>query len=89
MVRYRIRFTGRVQHVGFRWKAERLAEALSLTGWVKNMWDGSVMVEIQGDEQQIVHMVDRLRNDDYIMIDNAEWEEIDPLERERSFSVKF
>ena len=31
-----VRITGRVQGVGFRWWARSRAQALGLTGWVKN-----------------------------------------------------
>ena len=47
-VRRRYRFYGRVQGVGFRYEAMRIASQLSLVGWVKNEYDGSVTVEIEG-----------------------------------------
>ncbi len=37
MVRFYLRFTGRVQGVGFRFFAAMNAEKCHLTGWVKNM----------------------------------------------------
>ena len=46
-------FTGRVQGVGFRYKANYIADQYRLTGYVKNEYDGSVTVEIQGSEQEI------------------------------------
>ena len=42
MVRFYLRFTGRVQGVGFRFFAAMNAERCHLTGWVKNMFGGSV-----------------------------------------------
>ena len=47
-VRRRYRFYGRVQGVGFRYEATGTASQLSLVGWVKNEYDGSVTVEIEG-----------------------------------------
>ena len=47
-VRRRYRFYGLVQGVGFRYEAMRLASQLSLVGWVKNEYDGSVTAEIEG-----------------------------------------
>ena len=41
--------SGRVQHVGFRCTALRLARELGLTGWVRNLPDGRVDMEIQGE----------------------------------------
>ena len=46
MVRFYLRFTGRVQGVGFRFFAAMNAERCHLTGWVKNMSDGSVTAEV-------------------------------------------
>ena len=42
IVRYYISFKGRVQGVGFRWRAQTIANDLGLTGWVRNEYDGSV-----------------------------------------------
>lgn len=53
-VRYALRFTGRVQGVGFRWTNRQLASERHLTGWVRNMPDGSVTMEIQGAPAAIV-----------------------------------
>ena len=47
-VRRRYRFYGLVQGVGFRYEAMGIASQLSLVGWVKNEYDGSVTVEIEG-----------------------------------------
>ena len=47
-VRRRYRFYGLVQGVGFRYEAMRIASQLSLVGWVKNEYDGSVTAEIEG-----------------------------------------
>ena len=47
------RVEGRVQGVGFRYHAQRQAEALGLGGWVQNLSDGSVAFEIRGEEAQV------------------------------------
>ena len=41
-------FTGSVQGVGFRYRAQYAAQLLDLTGWVENNWDGTVDLEAQG-----------------------------------------
>ena len=51
MKRYRIRVSGRVQGVGFRYAASTEARRLGLKGWVRNEADGSVLCLIQGEEQ--------------------------------------
>jgi acylphosphatase len=44
---------GRVQGVGFRAFVEQSAEMLNLRGWVRNRWDGSVEVTVEGDRQDL------------------------------------
>ena len=41
--------SGRVQGVGYRFFAERWAEQLGITGYVKNLWDGTVEAYAIGD----------------------------------------
>lgn len=45
--------TGRVQGVWYRAFTERTATALGLTGWVRNMPDGSVEATIEGAKPAI------------------------------------
>ena len=85
-IRKHIQFSGRVQGVGFRYKAKYLAQSLGLTGWVKNEWDGSVTMEIQGRSMMIEKMLENLNRDRYIVIDWIDGREI-PLEEERGFHV--
>jgi acylphosphatase len=45
--------TGRVQGVGYRFFAERVANQLSICGYVKNLWDDNVEVYAIGDEASL------------------------------------
>jgi acylphosphatase len=47
--RFRALVRGRVQGVGFRWFVMQEADALGLSGWVRNLSDGSVEVEAEGE----------------------------------------
>ena len=58
--RYFLRWEGRVQGVGFRFTNTNLAQARSLTGWVRNMEDGSVEMELQGTPANIVSQLEAL-----------------------------
>ena len=53
----RIRVTGRVQGVGFRYALRDEAERLGLTGWVRNAPDGSVEALLQGQGPAIEQLV--------------------------------
>lgn len=85
IVRKHFIFTGRVQGVGFRYRAKYVASGLGLTGWVKNEWDGSVEMEVQGTDASINKMLVLINQGSYIRIDNMITKEI-PLENdERGF----
>ncbi|MDM7855930.1 acylphosphatase [Cellulomonas alba] len=58
----RIRVTGDVQGVGFRWACRREAERLGVTGWVRNVADGSVEVSAHGDDAALRALVSWLRS---------------------------
>lgn len=57
IVRKQYTFTGRVQGVGFRYSAQYLAQGLGVTGWVKNEWNGTVIMEAQGEKEQLDRLV--------------------------------
>lgn len=86
-IRKHIIFHGRVQGVGFRYTARYLAQPLGLTGWVKNEWDGTVEMEIQGREEEISQMLAGLNRGRFISIDWMDIKEI-PLEKESGFHVR-
>ena len=52
-VQVHILYLGTVQGVGFRYTAQQLAMDFKLTGWVKNLKDGSVEILAQGSRPSI------------------------------------
>jgi len=50
-----------VQGVGFRFFAVEVAEELGITGWVKNLDDGRVEVEVYGVKEKVELMIEQLR----------------------------
>ncbi len=83
MVRKHITFYGWVQGVGFRYRARHAAELYGCTGWVRNEWDGSVTMEIQGTEEAIDNVILAIKRGTYIRIENMDsWMiPVDPEER--------
>lgn len=88
IVRKEIRFTGNVQGVGFRYRAKYAAEGLGVTGWVKNEWDGSVLMEAQGTQKQINEMLKLINQSSYIVIDNTRYNVIPLEECEYGFHIR-
>lgn len=87
-IRKHIYFSGTVQGVGFRYRAAFLAQSGNLTGWVKNLWDNRVEMEIQGEEENIDKFLEELRRQRFISIDNMEAAEI-PCVKESKFKVVY
>ena len=80
MIRKHIIFTGSVQGVGFRYRARHAAELYGCTGWVRNEYDGSVVMEIQGTEEQIDRVLTAFGAGDVLTLQN-EIRELDYLIR--------
>ncbi len=85
-IRRRYKFYGYVQGVGFQWRARQAANLYGCTGWVHNDWDGSVTMEIQGDESQIDKVIMSIKDGRYIEICNMDIKQI-PLKEERDFKA--
>ena len=85
VIRRRLVFHGWVQGVGFRWRACHAAGLYGATGWVKNEYDGTVTMEIQGTEEQIDQVILALERGSYIRIENLETRTIPVIDSERGF----
>lgn len=88
-VRKYIRFYGQVQAVGFRWRAMQAAQLYGATGWVRNEYDDSVSMEIQGTERQIDDVIAALDRGSYIVIERMEVKKLEPVADENGFRVKY
>lgn len=86
-VRKHIIFYGRVQGVGFRYRAMYAAESYGVSGWVRNLYDGSVEMEAEGSERDIDNMIIAVEKGTYISIDDMSVKNI-PLENSRYFEIK-
>ncbi|MFR7899916.1 MAG: acylphosphatase [Ruminococcus sp.] len=80
-------FSGRVQGVGFPLPLFYIAQDMGVTGWVRNLWDDRVEMEVQGTREEIREMVERLSQQNYVEIEGIESKEI-PLEKESSFRIR-
>lgn len=53
-------YQGRVQGVGFRYTAHRIASGLNLDGYVRNLPDGAVELHLQGPESDIDQCIEQI-----------------------------
>ncbi|MBP8598152.1 MAG: acylphosphatase [Selenomonas sp.] len=90
LVRYFGTATGRVQGVGFRMYVQQQATELDMTGWVKNMDDGSVTMEIQGSQEAVDQLEQRIHEGNYfIKVQNFGLEPRPAQPDERRFTIRY
>jgi acylphosphatase len=53
-------FEGRVQGVGFRWSVRNVAKGFDLKGWICNLADGRVQMQVTGEEQEVRDFLDAI-----------------------------
>jgi acylphosphatase len=53
----RVIFEGRVQGVGFRYTVKDLARGFDVCGWVKNLSDGSVELQVMGEADEVASFI--------------------------------
>lgn len=89
MVRKHMIFYGRVQGVGFRYTAYKVAVELGLTGYVTNRYDGTVEMEVQGQWDKMQYLVPMIeKSGRYIRIEDIDQKAISVVEDEHKFIVK-
>ncbi len=57
----KITVSGIVQGVGYRWFADRAARKYAMKGFVENLPDGSVYLEVEGKRSDIELLIHELR----------------------------
>ncbi|HDR90226.1 MAG TPA: acylphosphatase [Bacteroidetes bacterium] len=73
---YTIHVSGRVQGVGFRYSAMQKARELDLTGYVRNLPDGSVLIEAEGEPGALDLLVEWCRQ-------GPSWSRVERVEVEK------
>lgn len=85
IIRKHIVFYGRVQGVGFRYRARNASALLGATGWVRNEYDGTVSMEIQGTEEVIGKVIEMISKGTFVLIEDMHVDIIPVIEAERDF----
>ena len=88
--RVQVYYSGMVQGVGFRFTAERIAQALSLAGWVKNLADGRVELVCEGEESTLSDLLKKIKGS--VMkqyVENAEVSWLSATGEFKDFQIRF
>lgn len=89
MRRYSVVVFGRVQGVGFRYFVCQTAVMLNLTWWVCNNDDGTVEIEVQGDEKVLSKFIEKVSlGNRFSKVESVVTNLIDVRENEKSFRYK-
>ena len=83
-------FEGKVQGVGFRYTVKQLAKGFDVTGWVRNLPDGRVELQVAADEEEeLDEFVTEIRASDLAHhIQNVYVSDIEPAEPVVGFSIR-
>jgi acylphosphatase len=88
-VRRQFVITGRVQGVGFRWFTHDAAVREGVDGWVRNLPDGRVEAEIEGELEAVDRVEAALRRGPSASrIDDVNVDERPPSGRRTGFSIR-
>ena len=89
MTSKKIIFTGRVQGVGFRYTVKQLALGFDIIGWVKNLKDGTVELQLMGEDEEVDEFLEELIEESELasLIKEHRIWDIDPLEHCRGFTI--
>ena len=86
-IRKHIVFHGSVQGVGFRYRMYYAARSNGVSGWVRNLYDGSVEAELEGTESAIDMTVMQVEKGTFVSIDNMEVRSL-PIHNDHDFEIK-
>ena len=89
MRRVRLTAFGQVQGVFFRASTRDEARKLGLTGWVRNLPDGTVQAEAQGDDEAVGQLLDFCRRGPgHATVTDLRVEDLAPVADERAFEAR-
>src|SRR5690606_9307012 len=80
---------GLVQGVSFRWYTVQEADRLGVAGWVRNERDGTVRLEVEGDEDAVAALVEWLHDGPpAAQVTRVEVDDLEPTGADAAFRVE-
>lgn len=87
MVRKHYFVSGRVQGVGFRYRAYYTARNLGLTGYAVNLPDGRVELEVQGEQMLVDDFLEKVGEGSFIEIVGVEQNDMEVQTSDSGFFI--
>lgn len=89
MIAKQVYFEGRVQGVGFRYTTRQLAKGFDVVGWVENLADGRVEMQVMGDEEEVDEFIQEIRDSSLAHhIQEVRITKIAALENVKGFTIR-
>ena len=89
MKRIHLIVSGRVQGVGFRYFTYEVARKFCITGWVKNLHNGDVEVEAQGEPEKLIAFIEMLKQGhDYAIVTNIKQSDMAVNDDDFKFEIR-
>ncbi|MCC5835534.1 MAG: acylphosphatase, partial [Opitutales bacterium] len=80
-IQLKVHFSGRVQGVGFRYHTHQIAREFEVSGYVRNLDDGRVLLEARGEESEVQGFIAEIEDRLSVFIRSTEKQPVDPPER--------
>jgi len=89
MIGRQVFFEGRVQGVGFRYTVRQLAKGFDVVGWVRNLVDGRVELQVSGEADEVTEFLRAVRESELAgFIKNEQEYPVAPQMAEGGFQIR-
>ncbi len=79
-----------MQGVGFRWSVRDAAKGFDVTGWVRNLRDGRVELQVKGEEDEVRAFLDCIAQDElHSLIHKQTEKKLDEAVAARGFEIRY
>ena len=80
---------GYVQGIGYRWFVQRTASRVGVSGWVRNLANGDVETQAQGNEESLQQFLHELRTGSHwARVDDVQVKELPEESGGTGFDIK-
>jgi acylphosphatase len=90
MISLQVFYEGNVQGVGFRWSVRHVAKGFDVTGWIRNLPDRRVELQVTGEEDEVRAFLDQLAQGElHSLIHKQTEDKLDKPVTARGFEIRY